>query len=380
MNILKNRSLTLTCGRGITPYLRREIEQLGYTILSEHDRGVEVEASWDDAPRLNLCLRTALHVMYLLKKFSCRGPDELYREVAAISWEDIIDPSEYVSVVSVVDTTRVNSSMFANQKVKDAVVDRLVEKYGKRPSSGPKRDNVVVNLFWNNDNCWLYLDSSGNKLSDRGYRIMPHAAPLRETLAASLLLAAGYDGSSPLVNPMCGSGTLAIEAALIALNRAPGLLRNNFGFMHIKNFDGARWRLLRKEIKSRARSKLPARIIASDIDKRAADAAKKNARAAGVDGLIDFYVCDFTDTPVPREKSIIILNPAYGFRLGKEIELGRLYKSIGDFFKKKCSGHTGYIFTGNLDLAKQVGLRTSRRLVFFNADIECRLLEYHLYK
>ena len=348
---------------------------MGYTILSEHDRGVEIEASWEDALRLNLCLRTALHVMYPLKKFPCRGPDELYREVAALAWEEIIDPSEYLSVVSVIETGRVKNSMFANQKVKDAIVDRLVKKCGKRPSSGPNRDNAVVDLFWNRDDCWLYLDTSGNKLSDRGYRTMPHAAPLRETLAAALLFAAGYDGSVPLVNPMCGSGTLAIEAALIALNRAPvGLLG-----LQMKNFDGKKWRALREEMNGRGRGGLPARIIATDIDRRAIDAAKINARAAGVETLIEFSVCDFAETPLPTGKGIIMLNPEYGVRLGEEAELGRQYRSIGNFFKQKCAGHTGYIFTGNPRLAKQVGLRTSRKMIFFNAGIECRLLEYHLY-
>jgi putative N6-adenine-specific DNA methylase len=380
MNILNNKSLTISCGPGSVPYLAEEVRQLGFTILSEHERGVEIEASWKDAPRLNLCLRTGLHVMYPLKKFPCSGPDELYRETGALAWEDIIEPSEYVSVVSVIETGHIKNSMFANQKVKDAIADRLVKKRGSRPSSGPVRDNVVVDLFWNRDNCWLYLDTSGNKLSDRGYRIHPQAAPLRETLAASLLLAAGYDGSSPLVNPMCGSGTLAIEAALIALDRAPGLLRDNFGFMHVKNFDKAKMQALRNEIKARGRSSLRSRIIASDRDRRAVDAAKKNARAAGVDAFIEFHVCDYADTPVPVEKGIVILNPAYGVRMGEEAELGLLYKNIGDFFKKKCPGYTGYIFTGNLPLAKKVGLRTSRRLIFFNADIECRLLEYRLYE
>jgi putative N6-adenine-specific DNA methylase len=379
MDIFNKKSLTISCGPGSAPYLRAETEQLGFTVLSSHDRGVEVEASWKDAPLLNLCLRTALHVMYPLKKFSCRGPDELYREVTALPWEEIVEPSGYISIVSVIDTGRVKNSMFANQKVKDAVVDRMVKKRGKRPSSGPARDNVVIDLFWNRDTCWLYLDTSGNKLSDRGYRLLPHAAPLRETLAASLLLAAGYDGTTPLVNPMCGSGTLAIEAALIALNRAPGLLRDNYGFMHVKNHDGKKWLTLREKTKSGARHELKSRIIASDRDRRAVEAAKKNARAAGVDAFIEFHVCEFADTPIPGEKGIVILNPPYGARMGEEIELGKLYKGIGDFFKRKCPGYTGYIFTGNIPLAKKIGLRTSRRLIFFNADIECRMLEYHMY-
>ncbi|MEI8350037.1 MAG: class I SAM-dependent RNA methyltransferase [Candidatus Omnitrophota bacterium] len=379
MDIFKDRLLLITCGRGVVPYLRQEVEQLGYKVLSTHDTGLEVDASFEDAAKLNLCLRTALRVQYLLKKFLCRNPDQLYREVVSIPWEEVMAVSEYLSVVSVTKTVNVNNSMFASQKVKDAIVDRMVEKCGDRPCSGPKRDNVVVHLYWKDDYCWLYLDTSGNKLSDRTYRKIPHTAPLQETLAAALLLAAGYKGSVPLVNPMCGSGTLAIEAALIALRYAPGLLRNNFGLMHVKNFNATKWVALRKELQADMLTRMPVRIIASDIDKHAIEIAKANARAAGVDKMIEFYVCDFTDTPLPPEKGIVILNPEYGLRMGQDKELGQIYESIGDFFKQKCAGFTGYIITGNLLGAKQVGLRTSRKLIFFNAQIECRLLEYPLY-
>lgn len=380
MDIFKSGLFLITCGRGIVPYLCREIEQLGYKVHSTHDTGLEIKTSFHDAARLNLCLRTALRVMYLLKKFDCTSAVKLYDEVASLPWEDLIDPSEYVSVVSVIDAPYINNSMFANQKVKDAIVDRLNEKCGERPCSGPILDNVVINLFCKDSRAWIYLDTSGNKLSDRSYRKMPHKAPLQETLAAALLLATGYDGSTPLVIPMCGSGTLAIEAALIALRRAPGLLRDNFGLMHVKNFDKPKWDALRREMSVAVRKHLPSRIIASDIDKRAVEAAKKNAQNAGVDRLIDFYVSDFSDTPIPQEKGIVIFNPEYGLRLGDDKELEQTYTNIGDFLKKECTGFTGYIFTGNMDLAKKIGLRTSRRLVFFNAQIECRLLEYQLYQ
>lgn len=376
----RNEKILITCARGIAPFLGWEVEQLGYEVRSSHDTGLEITASLDDAVKLNLCLRSAFHVLFLLKEFSCRSPAELYKEIVSFPWEEVMTPSEYLSVVSRVDTPSVNNSVFASQKVKDAIVDRIVDKCGSRPYSGPKRDNVVINFYWKNDCCWLYLNTSGRKLSDRTYRRISHKAPLQETLAAGLLLAAGYNGSCPLVNPMCGSGTLAIEAALIALQRAPGLLRSNFGLMHVKRFDKKKWNALRKEIHAQAKKRLPFRIIASDIDKNAVEIARKNARTAGVEQFIEFYTCDFNDTPFPREKGIVILNPEYGLRLGKKQELGKTYKRIGDFFKQKCAGFTAYIFTGNKALAKQVGLRTSRRFTFYNARIECRLLEYRIYE
>jgi len=379
MDIYKKETLVITCAQGAADYLRQEVEQLGYTVQSTSDTRIEITASLHDAMRLNLMLRTGVNVLCLLKQFSCENPDKLYQEVVSFPWEDYITPSEYLSVVSRVNTPTINNSVFVSQKVKDAIVDRVSEKCGSRPNSGPDRDNVVINIYWNYDRCWIYLNTSGKKLSDRGYRKSPHAAPLRETLAAALLSATGFDGSQPLVNPMCGSGTLAIEAALIALKRAPGLLRSNFGMKHVIGFDKEAWSTLRKEVRAQSKKELPFRIIATDIDKKAVLAAKKNAQTAGVDQIIEFHVCDFNNTPIPEEKGIVILNPEYGYRLGKHDELEKTYKDIGDFFKNKCVGFTGYVFTGNMALAKKVGLRTSRRLVFFNAKIECRLLEYHMY-
>ena len=372
-------TLVITCDQGVADYLRQEVEQLGYTARTTSDTTIEITASLHDAMRLNLALRTGVNVLCLLKQFSCKDPDELYREVVSFPWEDYIAPSEYLSVVSRVNTPAINNSVFASQKVKDAIVDRVAEKCGSRPNSGPDRDNVVINFYWYNDKCWIYLNASGKKLSDRGYRKIPHTAPLRETLAAALLRVAGFDGSQPLVNPMCGSGTLAIEAALIALKRAPGLLRSNFGLNHVMGFDREAWNALNKELRAQSKKDLPFRIIATDSDEKAIEAAKKNAQLAGVDEVIEFHVCDFNDTPIPKEKGIVILNPEYGLRLGNQPELEETYKSIGDFFKNKCAGFTGYVFTGNMVLAKKVGLRTSRRLIFFNARIECRLLEYHIY-
>ncbi len=379
MDMHKKETIVITCARGAGDYLRQEVEQLGYTVQSTSDTRIEIAASLHDAMRLNLMLRIGVNVLCLLKRFSCNDPDELYQKVVSFPWEDYIAPSEYLSVVSRVNTPTIDNSVFASQKVKDAIVDRVSEKCGSRPNSGPDRDNVVINFYWNDNKCWIYLNTSGKKLPDRGYRKIPHTAPLQEALAAALLRAAGFDGSQPLVNPMCGSGTLAIEAALIALKRAPGLLRSNFGLKHIIGFDSEAWAALRIKARAQSKKNLPFRIIATDIDTRAIEAAKKNAQTAGVDQLIEFHVCDFKDTPIPEEKGIVILNPEYGYRLGKEQELEGTYKGIGDFFKKKCAGFTGYVFTGNMSLAKKIGLKASRRMVFFNARIECRLLQYQIY-
>ena len=289
--------LRITCAPGLIDYLRREVEELGYTVDSARPMGLELTADLRDAMRLNLFLRTAFNVLALIDGFTCCDPNELYERVRDLPWEEMIAPDEYLSVVSSVNTPTITDWRFASLKVKDAIVDRVAAATGARPNSGPERENFVVHLYWNGDDAQLFLNTSGRKLADRNYRKLPHKAPMQETLAAGVILATGYDGSVPFVNPMCGSGTLAIEAALIASGRPPGLLRSNFGFMHCKGFDADAWQALRREAKKIRNPGPIAPIIATDIDERAIRAAKKNAETAGVHHMIEFDVCDFAGHP-----------------------------------------------------------------------------------
>ena len=381
MDIHERRNILVTCGPGLRDYLADEISQLGYEIINRHPGGITTRGSFIDCMKLNLHLRTAFNVLYLLKEFRCGTAQALYKQVNNLAWEKMISPDEYVCVVSQVDTWSVNNSMYPSLKVKDAIVDRLFRKTAGRPDSGPERNKAVVNLFWSGDKAWIYLNTSGVKLSDRNYRKMPYKAPLRESLAAGILKAAQYDGSQHIVLPMCGSGTLAVEAAFIAMNKPPAILRSNFGFVHLKVFDEEAWKKLRHDtMKNVRKNKPPARIIATDIDKEAVEAAKQNALTAGVEHLIEFDVCDFADTQVPQGQGIVLMNPEYGLRLGQTDELEKQYKRIGDFLKQSCPGYTGYIFTGNQQLAGKIGLKTSGKMVFYNGKIECRLLKYQLYK
>ena len=375
----KNR-IVITCAKGIAPFLKEEVLSLGLPILSEGIADVETEGTMEDAIKLNLFLRTGQRVLFLLEEFNAKRPDELYNKVSRIKWEDIIPEDGYLCVTSSVETSTIKDSRFANLKCKDAIVDRMNEKCGRRPDSGPKRDRTVIHLYWKDERCQIYVDTSGEPLSRRGYRRIPLRAPMQETLAASVILATGWKGNGNFINPMCGSGTLAIEAAMIALNKAPGLLRNNYGFMHLKGFNESSWNALRKKTRVIAKKSLNRRIIATDISQEAIEAAKKNATTAGVAHLMEFGVCGYSETPVPKGGGVVVLNPEYGERLGEIEKLKEVYKGIGDFFKKKCQGYKGYIFTGNLDLAKKVGLKTKRRIPFFNSNIECRVLEYDLYE
>jgi putative N6-adenine-specific DNA methylase len=379
MDFQKKSRLLITCAPSLSEWLQKEIEALGYKALLVRKTGVEIEGTLADSMRLNLWLRTAFAVLYMLDEFECRDAEALYRAAVRLPWEKLIPADEYISIVSHVDNPTIDNSMFPNLKLKDAIVDRIMKKEHRRPDSGPQRTNIVINLYWKDDRAWLYVNTSGNKLSDRGYRRIPYKAPMQETLAAAVIMATGYTGETPLVAPMCGSGTLAIEAALLAQNRAPGLLHANYGFMHLKGFNDEAWKAVRRETINAGEKKRIPRIIATDIAPEAVKAAKKNAVTAGVDQLIEFGVCDFAETPLPPPPFIVVMNPEYGMRMGEISQLEKVYERIGDFFKQKCQGVTGYVFTGNLDLAKRIHLAPSRKFPFFNADIDCRLLKYEMY-
>ena len=383
------RKIIVTCAPFISPILAKELEELGLPVKSINRLDVETEGSLLDAMRLNLKLRTAHRVLYQLKAFSANQPDELYEAVNDYPWENMIPLEGYFSVQSFVNHPTINDTRFANLKVKDAVVDRFSQQQGKRPNSGPKNDQVVLFLYWTEEEAGIYLDTSGESLSKRGYREVTVAAPMQESLAAALLLSTKWQPQQPLVNPMCGSGTLAIEAALMQQLTYPGLLRSNYSFMHVKSYQSSIWNRLRQDLKLDQQSRRDAQknIVATDSNANAIDAAKKNARAAGVEHLIQFRVCDFADTPVPEldpkntqaGSPIIMINPPYGARLGEERALEPLYGRIGDFLKKQGAGYQGYVFTANAELAKKIGLRTSRRIEFTNGRLPSRLLEYELY-
>lgn len=373
-------TILITCPKGIPPFLKQELNRLGFPAVFEQSAGIETEGEFDDTLRLNLWIRTGHRVLYLLREFSARNAEGLYRNLAEIPWETYIDEQGYVCVTSSVSTPTIKDSRFASLRCKDAIVDRIRQKCGTRPDAGPDRSGSVVHLYWKEEHAAVYLDTSGEPLSRRGYRKIPLTAPMQETLAAAVVMATGWSGDTPFINPMCGSGTLAIEAALMGLGRAPGLLRSNFGFMHVRGWNEPLWSELRRQAKDGSKKVLPARIVATDISPDAIAAARKNAATAGVEHLIEFSVCDYAGTPLPEGSGVVVLNPEYGERMGEITQLEGVYKGIGDFFKQKCSGKTGYIFTGNAGLAKKIGLKPKRSFPFFNSGIECRLLEYELYE
>jgi len=370
----------ITCNKRLSPYLKKETEDLGFTVQEMISTGIVLKGTLSDCIKLNLNLRCASQVMYSLKAFVCNDPTDLYDAAKQITWEDIIPDNGYFSVHSNVYHPSIRTDMFANVKLKDAIVDRLRDKTDKRPDTGPSLDKTVIYLFWKDEKAEIFLDSSGETLAKHGYRKIPGKAPMLEALAASTLLATKWDRKSPFVNPMCGSGTLAIEAAMLATHRMPGLFRNNYAFMHVNGYTPSLYEN-EKQLLQQSITEVPdLKIFASDISEDAINVSKINAGIAGVEKYMQFSLGDFEITPVPaNENGVVMFNPEYGERLGDEIELQETYARIGDFMKKNCKGYTGYIFTGNLELAKKIGLKASRRIEFYTGKIDCRLLEYELY-
>jgi len=372
--------IVITCNRRLTSFLHQEVSALGFRVTETFSTGVSLAGTLYDCIVLNLHLRCASQVLYSVAHFECDGPAQLYEAGLRLKWELIIPGDGYFSVTSTVDHPSINNSLFANVKLKDAIVDRFREVADRRPDSGPELQHTVLHLYWKANYAEIFIDTSGETLAKHGYRKIPGKAPMLEALVSAALLATRWDRRSAFVNPMCGSATIAIEAAHLATDRLPGLFRTNYGFQHILGFEELFYEDQKRRLAAAVREVPGLQIIASDISADAMHISKINAAAAGVDHLITFEQCAFEQTKIPENcPGVIFFNPEYGERLGDETELTSTYAAIGDFMKKKCGGYTGYIFTGNLELAKKIGLKAKRRIEFYTGKIDCRLLEYELY-
>lgn len=364
--------------RGAEEVAALELEALGISGARAGKGGVAFATNREGLYRANLWLRTASRVLVQLAVFPCSNPAELYAGVHAITWLELITPSMTLAVDCSLRDSALTHSGFVALKTKDAIVDRIREACGSRPNVNTTTPDVRINVHLHKNVCTVSLDSSGESLDRRGYRLERNEAPLRETLAAAIVALTGWDGAVPLVDPMCGSGTIPVEAALLAARIPPGLQRS-FGFQSWLDFDGRLWDRLLKEAESGIQ-KLPVGLITGyDQDSRALVLAARNAAKAGFEGQLHFFHAALEAFQPEGDKGVVIINPPYGMRMGEEDDLRELYCQIGDIMKKRCRGWTGYVLTGNLELAKYIGLKASRRFVLFNGPIECRLLKYELY-
>lgn len=373
--------VVVTCKDRFAPYLEQELTQLGFAPEEVFRTRVELNATLNDCIFLNMHLRTASHVLFEIKSFYLRHVDDLYRRVKAIAWEEYFTDSTYFSVSSQVDNPSVDNPLFVNVRIKDAIVDRFRDQTGRRPDTGSDYEGAVLQMYWKNTQASLYINTSGETIAKHGYRKIPGQAPMLEALAAATVMATGWTGQGVFINPMCGSGTGAIEAALMASNRYPGLFRNHYSFMYFMGYKEAVYQEYREQLEKKIQKTKGYRIMASDHSQQAVMISEENAKNAGVSELIEFETLDFREIRVPdADEGIIFFNPEYGERLGETEELAVTYREIGDFMKKNAAGYNGFIFTGNPELAKKVGLKAKRRMEFYNGTIDCRLLQYDLYR
>lgn len=364
--------------RGAEEMAALELEKLGVGDIRPGKGGVAFIADRAGLYSANLWLRTASRVLVQLAVFPCKGPDELYAGVFAIDWPELITPEMTIAVDSSLRDSVLTHSGFVSLKTKDAVVDRIREVCGRRPNVDTDSPDVRINVHLHKNICTVSLDSSGDSLARRGYRIERNEAPLRETLAAAVVALTGWDGSIPLVDPMCGSGTIPAEAALLAARMPPGLQRS-FGFQRWIDFDSQLWGDLLREAEAGVRKVPPGLVTGYDLDNRALLLAGRNIAKAGLEGQVHFFHAALQEFQPQGDSGVVIINPPYGMRMGVDDDLRELYCQIGDIMKKRCRGWTGFVLTGNLELAKYIGLKASRRYVLFNGPIECRLLRYELY-
>lgn len=395
----QNFPIIISCAKQLSRWTEVEVRELGYSPIEITENTVVVCGAMRDVMRLNLMLRTAHRVLVPLLRTTCRNIRDLYKAVSSIDWENHLEPDGYFSVSSIVHNLTIRDTRIPSLYTKDAIADRMREKCQRRPDSGGENRGAAVFVYWEKDEAIIYLDTSGEPLSKRGYRRIPGSAPMQETLAAACIMATGWNRRSPFLSPMCGSGTPAIEAALMAMNRAPGALKGHFAFQSIKGYTriipgesaptvaprqraGATpeqiWKELVLEAKANERTENLPRIIATDISPEAVENAHSNAIAAGVAPYIEFKACDFAETPIPETSSLgtVFFNPEYGIRLGDPKELAPVYERIGTFLNEKCRGWTGALITGNPDLARLVNLYYKTRVPFYNGPIDCRLFLY----
>ena len=364
-------SLFVTCPRGLEAPLSQELEQFKCQDIRAVDGGVACKGGMEQVYRINLHSRTASRVLLRLTKSGYRNEQDIYKAAKNIRWTDWFDLEQTFKVKVEGKRAQVKSLDFVGLKIKDAVCDVFRDACGARPSVGKIRPDIRIHAFIDERDIQIFIDTSGEALFKRGYRQDTGEAPMRENLAAGLLLLAGYDGTQPFQDPFCGSGTIVIEAAWIATRRAPGLMRR-FGFEKLKNFDAALWKKLQHEAETQIRP-APASISGSDNDRHMIRAAVANAQAAEVDTFLRFEVKDAQDTRPNGEGGILISNPPYGVRLAEVQALQALYPQLGAWLKQHYAGWLAGMFTGDRDMPKFMRLSPKRKIPLYNGNLDCRL-------
>ncbi len=368
-----------TVARGLEQLAAEELTEIGATDIVPGFCGVSFHGDRELLYRINLCARLPFRVLVKLGEFPSMDGDELYESIQSIDWGEYLTPDLTLAVTVTGKNTQLNHSHLTAVQVKRAITTQQTKQFGDRSNVDIADPDVRINVHLDRDLATVSLDSSGNSLHRRGYRSAVGDAPLKESLAAALVKMSGWTPDLAFVDPLCGSGTLPLEAAMQALNIMPGVFHESFGFERWLDFDPELFDRLLKAAETGEKKDLQPIIIGSDRSYEVIKQAQSNALKSGVGSYIQFAQLDLAEVEAPADTGILLCNPPYGERLGRDEDLGAFYKLLGDIFKNRFKGWTAYVLSGNKQLAKSIGLRSAERTTVYNGTLPCQLMKYELY-
>lgn len=378
MQISENTTFIAKTFYGLENILAEEIRKIGGTDIQVLNRAVHYKGDKELLYKSNVFLRTALRILVPIKTFEAKSEDDIYWEARKIRWEDLFLTDHSFMVDSTVHSEHIKHSQFAGLRFKDAIVDRFRDRLNKRPSVNKNNPDYKINLHVSQTHCTISLDSSGESLHKRGYKTKNVKAPLNEVLAAGLIIASGWNQDSTFIDPMCGSGTLPIEATLLANDIPPGIFRPNFGFKKWREFDRPLFNRITENINYMPHKNIP--VLANDISEEAMEITRTNCENAELEEAIQFSVQDFKDLQTEHyQPGTVIINPPYDVKLKKE-NIRDFYKEIGDTLKQKFTNFDVWVFSSNLNALKHLGLHSDKKITLYNGPLECKFNKYSIYK
>jgi putative N6-adenine-specific DNA methylase len=374
---MERLKLTIKTFYGLEGVLKDELEELGYSGIEELNRAVQLSGTWRDVYFLNVHLRCAISVLVELKTFKIKTEKDLFSIAEKIKWEELFDGNKNFAVKGAIHSDIFRHSQYPFLLLKDAIVDRFRAKTGERPDVNVKNPQVLFDLYIHNQDVTISLNSSGVPLFQRGYRESTGEAPLNEVVAAGLLRLSGWDRKTDLIDPFCGSGTIAIEAALMATGLPANLERHHYAFKNFKNYKEEEFNEIIEAVNRRVTS-LPCRIFASDSSAEMVTKTRRNLRGLPIGRFVETAVCSFDEVKRGENPGFILTNPPYGERMGDDIE--ELYDSIGTWLKHEMTGYTCWIISSNMDAMKRIGLKPDQKIRVFNGKLECTFRSYTVFE
>lgn len=368
-----------TVARGLEPLMVEELEKLGAKSVEPGFCGAAFKGDRTLLYRVNLWARLPFRILLRLDEFDCEDSNDLFKGIQRTDWSQYLRPSNTLAVTATGKTDELNHTHFNALQAKNAIVHQQTQTFGERSDVDTHTPDLRVNVHLHQGRATVSIDSSGDSLHRRGYRPAVGAAPLKESLASALIQMSGWQPDQPFFDPLCGSGTLPLEAGMRSLKIAPGLFRDRFGFETWLDYDDTLWENLLNEAESQQKADLAAFIGGSDRDPNVLIQAHSNAQKCGLEHLLSFRQKELADVEAPTDSGILICNPPYGERLGADDDLGAFYKLLGNVLKQRFKGWTAYVLSGNKALSGNIGLKSASRTPVYNGALLCQLMKYELY-